>query len=153
MLALDQGTKWLVLHSLTLGETVPVLGSVLQITLVKNPGAAFSFASGSTWIFTLVSSTVVIALAVFAFRVRRPIHAIIVGILLGGAAGNLIDRLTREPGFGVGHVVDFIATPWLLPAIYNVADVAISASMVLFLAVSLRDGRRASSETDAAEPE
>ena len=52
------------------------------------------------------------------------------GLLLGGALGNLTDRLLREPGFGVGHVIDFIYTPWMLPAIYNVADIFIVTMMI-----------------------
>jgi signal peptidase II len=87
--------------------------------------------------------------------------AIVLGMLLGGALGNLVDRLFREPGFGRGHVVDFISTPWMMPAIYNVADSFICISMVLFvllviLGVNLDGSRTLSAqrqaEADAAEP-
>ena len=63
--------------------------------------------------------------------------AVLFGLLLGGLLGNLTDRLLREPGFGVGHVVDFIQIP-LLPAIFNMADVAIVSSMVLFIILTIR---------------
>ncbi|MBN9611940.1 MAG: signal peptidase II, partial [Actinobacteria bacterium] len=58
-------------------------------------------------------------------------------LLLGGVLGNLTDRLTRPPGFPVGHVIDFISTPWMIPAIYNVADIAIVSGMILFVLISL----------------
>ena len=68
--------------------------------------------------------------------------------------GNLTDRLLREPSFGLGHVIDFISTPWLIPAIYNVADIAIVSSMVLFMILTIRgvglDGIRESKRADAA---
>jgi len=59
------------------------------------------------------------------------------GLLLGGTLGNLTDRLLREPGFGSGHVIDFISTPWMMPAIYNVADMCIVSAMILFAWFSL----------------
>jgi signal peptidase II len=77
------------------------------------------------------------------------------GLLLGGVLGNLTDRLFREPSVGLGHVIDFISTPWIVPAIYNVADMSIVASMGLFLILTIRgiglDGKRASKQSDAGE--
>ena len=77
-----------------------------------------------------------------------------VGVLLGGLLGNLTDRLFRAPGFGVGHVVDFLQIP-LLPAIFNLADVAIVSSMVLFLILTIRgvglDGRRSHGDEEDDE--
>jgi signal peptidase II len=92
---------------------------------------------------------------VFARRIRSMWWAIVLGMLLGGALGNLLDRLFREPGFGRGHVVDFISTPWMMPAIYNIADSFICVSMVIFvllviLGVNL-DGTRAVSEKQRRE--
>ena len=167
VVTLDQVTKALVVAKLPEGVVVPVLGNALQFLSVRNPGAAFSFAVNMTWVFSLISAAVVVAIVVYARRIRSMWWAIVLGMLLGGALGNLSDRLFREPGFGRGHVVDFISTPWMMPAIYNVADSFICVSMVVFvllviLGVNL-DGTRAVSEkqqramadagaTDAAVP-
>ncbi|KQX06725.1 MULTISPECIES: signal peptidase II [unclassified Leifsonia] len=152
---LDQLSKFLVVSNLTEGETVPVLGPVLQLLFVRNSGAAFSLASGMTWIFTIIASLVIVFIIWFASRIRSKAWAVVFGLLLGGVLGNLTDRFLREPSFGMGHVIDFISTPWIVPAIYNVADMAIVSSMVLFLILTLRgiglDGSRPSK--DAADPE
>ena len=151
---LDQLSKFLVVTNLTEGEVVPVLGTVLQWQFVRNPGAAFSLASGMTWIFTILAAGVITFIVWFARRIRSIAWALVFGLLLGGVLGNLTDRLLREPSFGLGHVVDFISTPWMLPAIYNVADIAIVSSMVLFMILTIRgvglDGIRESKRTDAA---
>ncbi|MEB0289357.1 signal peptidase II, partial [Cryobacterium sp. 10C2] len=135
--ALDQTAKFLVVSSLTEGSTVRVLGDVLQWHYVRNPGAAFSLATGMTWIFTIIAAAVVVFIVIFAGRIRSLAWALVFGLLLGGVLGNLTDRLFREPSFGLGHVVDFITTPWLIPAIYNVADASIVTSMVIFMILTL----------------
>lgn len=144
--ALDQVTKLLIVSTMTEGELIRVFGTVLQFHFVKNPGAAFSIASGSTWIFSIAASAVTIFIIGFARRIRSIGWAVLFGMLLGGTAGNLTDRLFREPGFGVGHVVDFIQVAGF-PAIFNVADSFIVASMGLFVILTIRgvslDGRRA----------
>ncbi|MEY2848854.1 MAG: hypothetical protein RI885_1519 [Actinomycetota bacterium] len=141
----DQGTKLLVVQNLPLGQSVPVLGEVLQFFYVKNPGAAFSLASGYTWIFSIAASAVVVFIVVFARRIRSSAWAILFGMLLGGTLGNLVDRLFREPSFGLGHVVDFIQVIGF-PAVFNIADSFIVASMGLFIIVTVRgvhlDGSR-----------
>ncbi|NYD65957.1 signal peptidase II [Agromyces atrinae] len=151
---LDQLSKYLVVTNLTEGAVVEVFGSVLQWQFVRNPGAAFSIASGMTWIFTILAVGVIGFIIVFARRIRSIGWAVVFGLLLGGVLGNLTDRLVREPSFGQGHVIDFIYTPWMLPAIYNVADIAIVSSMGLFLILTLRgvglDGVRETKKT--AEP-
>lgn len=151
---LDQLSKFLVVTNLSEGEVVPVLGTVLQWQFVRNPGAAFSLASGMTWIFTILAAGVITFIVWFARRIRSLAWALVFGLLLGGVLGNLTDRLLREPSFGLGHVIDFISTPWLIPAIYNVADMAIVSSMVLFMILTIRgiglDGTR---ETKQALPE
>ncbi|MFJ3383280.1 MULTISPECIES: signal peptidase II [unclassified Curtobacterium] len=133
VVAADQVVKALVVANLPYGQVVPVLGGALQFLYVRNPGAAFSFAVNMTWVFSIVSAAVVVAIIVFARRIRSMWWAIVLGMLLGGALGNLSDRLFREPGFGQGHVVDFISTPWMMPAIYNIADSFICVSMVVFV--------------------
>jgi signal peptidase II len=101
---LDQLSKFLVVTNLTEGEVVPVLGTVLQWQFVRNPGAAFSLASGMTWIFTILAAGVITFIVWFARRIRSIAWALVFGLLLGGVLGNLTDRLLREPSFGLGHV-------------------------------------------------
>jgi signal peptidase II len=135
--AIDQGAKYLITTNLEIGHSLPVLGDLLQFHYVKNSGAAFSLASGFTWILSLVAAGVIVFIGIFAPRIRSLGWATMFGLVLGGALGNLTDRLFREPGFGTGHVVDFIQV-WGFPAIFNGADIAIVASMGLFILLSLR---------------
>ena len=144
--AADQIIKHLIVTQLHEGDLVPVLGQVLQLHYVTNSGAAFSLATGFTWILSVVAVGVVVVIVWFARRIRSLAWACVFGLVLGGAAGNLTDRLFREPGFGVGHVVDFIQV-WGFPAIFNIADSGIVVAMGLFLILSIRgiglDGRKA----------
>lgn len=149
--AFDQITKYLVVENLPLGKPVEVLGTVLQFFFVKNSGAAFSIASGATWIFSIAASAVTIFIIFFARRIRSLGWAILFGMLLGGTVGNLTDRLFREPSFGLGHVVDFIQVAGF-PAVFNIADSFIVASMGLFIILTIRgvglDGTRAAKTAD-----
>jgi signal peptidase II len=150
----DQLTKFLIVSNLTEGELVRVLGEVLQFHFVKNSGAAFSFASGSTWIFSIAASAVTVFIIGFSRRIRSVGWAVLFGMLLGGTTGNLTDRLFREPGFGVGHVVDFIQVIGF-PAIFNIADSFIVASMGLFIILTVRgvglDGKRSHGKAPASD--
>lgn len=150
----DQFTKFLVTTNLTVGESVPVIGNALVLYFVKNSGAAFSLGAGYTWIFSILAGIVVVVIIWFARRIRSLAWAVVFGMLLGGVLGNLTDRLFREPSFGLGHVVDFISTPWMLPAIYNVADICIVVSMALFILLTLfgvnLDGTRTTRASEAA---
>ncbi|MEO6944984.1 MAG: signal peptidase II [Lacisediminihabitans sp.] len=159
--SLDQIAKYFIVNTMTEGDEVKVLGEFLQFHFVKNSGAAFSFASGSTWIFSIAASAVTIFILLFAKRIRSFGWALLFGMLLGGTMGNLSDRLFRAPGFGVGHVVDFIQV-YGFPAIFNIADSFIVVSMGLFIILTLRgvalDGRTSvkksvhgASEPDSAE--
>jgi signal peptidase II len=144
--SLDQFTKHLIETNLTEGEVVPVLGNVLQWYFVRNPGAAFSMIADMTWILTIVATAVVVVIVVLARRIQSKWWALVFGLVLGGALGNLFDRLFRPPSFGEGHVVDFISTPWMMPAIYNVADIGVVVGMCLFVLLTILDvgldGRR-----------
>jgi signal peptidase II len=147
VLAADQLAKTLAIANLPPERVVRVFGDALQLYLVRNPGAAFSLGESVTWIFTIalaVVAGIIVYLAVT--RVRSRLWAVVLGLLLGGVLGNLSDRLLRAPGFPVGHVVDFISTPWMMPAIYNVADIFIVSMMIsvaLLVLVGLRlDGTR-----------
>ncbi|MGX5770853.1 signal peptidase II [Microbacterium trichothecenolyticum] len=137
VLAADQLAKYLALENLPYQEPVEVLGDFLSFYLTRNPGAAFSLGEEVTWIFTIALAAVAVVIAwLAATRVRSRLWAVALGLLLGGVLGNLTDRLFRDPGFGVGHVVDFINTPWMWffpgmsPAIYNVADIFIVCDMI-----------------------
>lgn len=135
VLAADQLSKYLALENLPLHEVVPVLGEFFSLYLVRNPGAAFSMGEEFTWIFTIALAVVAVAIGWLAVRrVQSRLWAVALGLLLGGVLGNLTDRLLRDPGFGIGHVVDFINTPWMWlwfpPAIYNVADIFIVSMMI-----------------------
>ena len=150
----DQLTKYLIVKNLVEGSQVDVIGQVLQFHFVKNSGAAFSIASGSTWIFSIAASAVTVFIVLFARRIRSLGWAVLFGMLLGGTAGNLTDRLFREPGFGVGHVVDFVQV-YGFPAIFNIADSFIVASMGLFIILTLRginlDGHKIERKTAVPE--
>ncbi len=135
--AVDQLAKFLVVENLTERQPVEVIGHLVQFYFVKNAGAAFSLGSGSTWIFAIIASAVALFIIVFAPRIRSLAWAALFGLLLGGNLGNLTDRLFREPGFGVGHVIDFIQVQYF-PAIFNVADIAIVASMGVFIILTVR---------------
>ena len=142
---IDRIAKILVVTNLPRGVPTQIAGRLLTFDYVENPGAAFSLASGSTWVFTVIAAVVAVAIIWFWRRIASGRWAVFFGLLLGGTIGNLFDRLTRPPGFGIGHVVDFIEIP-ILPAIFNLADVAIVSSMCLFVALTLMgiglDGRR-----------
>lgn len=135
----DQLTKLWVVAELPLGQQFPVIPGLLWWQHIRNSGAAFSLGSDFTWIFTVVMA-VVVAFIVFTVRkVRHTFWAVGLGLVLGGASGNLTDRLFREPSFGQGHVVDFIAMPNF--AIFNLADcgVVVGIAVIMILILGDRD--------------
>ncbi|MBW8763093.1 MAG: signal peptidase II [Microbacterium sp.] len=146
VLAADQFVKYLTVANLPVEEPVPVLGEFLQLYFIRNSGAAFSLGSEVTWIFTIALTVVAVVIIWKASGLQSRLWAVVLGCLLGGVLGNLTDRLFREPGFGVGHVVDMISMPWMLPAIFNVADIFIVTGMIsvaLLVVFGLRfDGTR-----------
>lgn len=146
MLAADQYVKHLTIEHLPPQEAVPVLGEFLQLFYIRNSGAAFSIGAGMTWIFTIALAVVAAVIVWKTLGVRSRLWAVVLGCLLGGVLGNLTDRLLRAPGFAVGHVVDMISMPWMIPAIFNVADVFIVTGMIsvaLLVVVGLQlDGTR-----------
>lgn len=130
VILVDQLTKAIALENLEMYTPVPVIGDLLHFTLAFNDRAAFSLGGASTWVFTIISSAVTLALLWFGPRFRTRGWLILGGLALGGVTGNLIDRLFREPGFPNGHVVDFIQIPFNFP-IFNIADMAICTAAFL----------------------
>lgn len=138
-IALDQFTKDLVLALLIKNHPVPFIGEIVQWHLVENDSAAFSMGWGMTWIFTLLSSLAVLGGLYLIRKVHSKSWAIMLGVALGGVSGNLIDRLTRDPGFPNGHVIDFISIPFNFP-IFNVADMCIFFVAVITVIRTMRGG-------------
>lgn len=104
----DQVTKAWALDSLHNGRQIPLLGDFITLQLVHNPGAAFSLGASTTWFFTLLAFVILAFLAYGLWRMNSASSAGAIGLLMGGAIGNLIDRLSQPPSFGQGHVIDFI---------------------------------------------
>lgn len=132
----DIGTKLLVVARLEGKEPIELLGGAVTLAVSRNSGAAFSFAEGATVVFTLVAVGVAVFIVRTLPRLRSSAWAVTLGLLLGGAVGNLVDRLTRAPGIGRGAVVDFISVPHF--ATFNVADSAITVGAVLAVLLSLK---------------
>ncbi|SED88189.1 signal peptidase II [Ruania alba] len=159
VLVLDQATKQWALATIAEGEYHPLLGDLLGVSLVFNSGAAFSLAEGATWLFTIAAVVVAVVIVKVARRLGSLSWAIALGALLGGNLGNLGDRLFRDPGFAVGHVVDFINYGGYF--VGNVADIAIVLSagaiaVLSFRGIGLSGARSGASatpaDTDDGEP-
>ncbi|MCC3264509.1 signal peptidase II [Arthrobacter gengyunqii] len=148
-LGIDQLTKWWVESTMTLGQVTDVLPPLLRWHYILNPGAAFSIGTDYTWVFTIIMAGVCGFLVYLMLKVRSVSWAVALGLVLGGAAGNLTDRLFREPSFGQGHVVDFIALPNF--AIFNIADTCVVSGVILVCLLTLRgvglDGAQTPSDT------
>lgn len=146
VVALDQGSKYLVLSRLSFGSSVPAIGRVVSITAVRNPGGAFGLFQSWAGLLTLIT---IAAIVIIAFLIRRrtalpALLGIALALQLGGAAGNLVDRVR------FGYVVDFIdLRVW---PVFNIADSAITAGMVL-LAYYLffHEGRRSGADAAASD--
>jgi signal peptidase II len=157
VLALDLGSKLLVVATVERGADIRLLGGALYLTHTRNTGAAFSFAEGFTVVFTLIAVAVAVVIVRTARRLFSTGWAVALGLVLGGAVGNLIDRVFREPGFLRGGVVDFIsvfAPDGEFYPIFNVADSAIVCGGILGVVLALRgiefDGTR-STGNDAGD--
>ncbi len=161
VLAADASTKAIVVAHLREDEPVHLIGNVLMLWLTRNPGAAFSVGTGQTIVFTVIAFGVIVAIARTARRLRSLGWAIALGLLLGGAMGNLVDRIARAPGLFRGDVVDWIAVTTHYP-IFNLADSAIVCGGILTVLLAMLgyrlDGTRGDSApvkaaTDATAPD
>ena len=155
VLTVDVVTKVLAVMLLTPGRPVPIIGDTVTWTLVRNSGAAFSMATGYTWVLTLVAIGVVAGIIWMGRRLVSPWWALGLGMILGGAVGNLIDRFFRSPGPLRGHVVDFLSVGWW--PVFNVADSAVVGGAILLVVLSFLGydfdnpgRRRPGAEPDAA---
>ncbi len=149
----DQLTKAWASANLKPGQPRELVGSVLQLNLIRNSGAAFSIATGATWVLTLIASAVVVFILFTVRRLGSRGWALALGLLLGGSLGNLTDRVFRPPGPGRGHVVDFLQLPNF--PVFNIGDSAIVTAAALIGLLAFRginvDGTRAVDHTP--EPE
>lgn len=152
VLAADLITKILAVALIEPGDPVEIIGDTVTFKLVRNSGAAFSMATGYTWILTIVALAVVAGIIRYSNRLGSIWWALGLGLVLGGAVGNLIDRIFRAPGPLRGHVVDFMSVGWW--PVFNVADSAVVCGAVLLVGLTLFgfefDGTRVSKKDSAA---
>ncbi|HZZ49125.1 MAG TPA: signal peptidase II [Pseudonocardia sp.] len=156
VLAIDLATKILAVTHLEWQPPRPILGGLIYLQVIRNPGAAFGMVTGMTWLLTLVAVGVVVAIVRVAGRLRSRGWTVALGLVLGGALGNLTDRLLRYPGVFRGWVVDMISVikpngaAW---PIFNLADSAICVGGVLLVLLALvgieLDGSRTQRRRDS----
>jgi signal peptidase II len=136
VILLDLATKAWAVARLENQSEIKVIGEFLKFSFVRNPGAAFSFGTSVTWVFTLIAIAVSITILLISKSVTNKQWAIALGALLGGAVGNLIDRVFRSPEIFHGHVVDFILVPNF--PMFNVSDSAVVLSAIAMVILSFR---------------
>ncbi|GAA3132499.1 signal peptidase II [Streptomyces rectiviolaceus] len=134
--ALDLTTKMIVVAKLEHHEPIEIIGDWLQFNAIRNAGAAFGMGEAFTVIFTCIAAAVIVVIARLARKLYSMPWAIALGMLLGGALGNLTDRIFRAPGVFEGAVVDFIAPKGF--AVFNLADSAIVCGGFLIVILSFR---------------
>ncbi|QNG39366.1 signal peptidase II [Geodermatophilaceae bacterium NBWT11] len=160
--ALDLVTKLVVVATIEPAENIRTLGGLLYLTNYRNTGAAFSFAEGATVVFSLIAVVIAVVIVRVARRLFSLGWAVALGLVLGGALGNLVDRVFRDPGFLRGGVVDFLSVfgpngqVW---PIFNVADSSIVCGGILGAVLAIRgiefDGSRGKdprTDDDGPEP-
>ena len=132
---IDLGTKVWAEKVLSSRANIEILGSFLQLTFIRNSGAAFSIGAGKTIIFTIFALMVLILITRYAPQLTSRGWAMVCGLVLGGILGNLTDRIFRAPSFLQGHVIDWIQLPrW---PVFNVADSAIVIAAVIALILTI----------------
>jgi signal peptidase II len=154
----DLITKIIAVAFIEPGDPVEIIGDTVTFKLVRNSGAAFSMATGYTWILTIVALAVVAGIIRYSNRLGSIWWALGLGLVLGGALGNLIDRIFRAPGPLRGHVVDFMSIGWW--PVFNIADSAVVCGAVLLVGLTLfgfefdgtRTGKNAPTGSDTDVP-
>lgn len=144
VLLLDQLTKWFILHRMSLYESIPLWDDVFHITSHRNRGAAFGILQDQQWLFIIVTTVVVVGIIVYLIRLRgqQPLMGWSLALILGGAIGNLIDRVR------MGEVVDFLDFRLINYPIFNVADSAIVIGVGIMIWITLRNPQ----DADEREP-
>ncbi|MFB7932228.1 MULTISPECIES: signal peptidase II [Streptomyces] len=134
--ALDLSTKMIVVAKLEHHPPIEIIGDWLKFEAIRNAGAAFGFGEAFTVIFTMIAAAVIVVIARLARKLYSLPWALALGLLLGGALGNLTDRIFRAPGVFEGAVVDFIAPKHF--AVFNLADSAIVCGGILIVLLSFK---------------
>jgi signal peptidase II len=141
IVAADQATKHCALNRLSNARTIDLIGS-LRFNLAFNKGMAFSQATGAGPIIGALAFVVIIVIVLWLRRNAQGLAGVAAGLIVGGATGNLIDRLLRGDAWLRGAVVDFIDLQWW--PIFNIADAAISTGAVLMIVASVRASKSTS---------
>ena len=134
---LDLATKIWAVNNLSFKSNIKVFGEFFQLTLIRNPGAAFSFATGATIFLSLFSLVVMVVVLYYSPKITSRGWAVVLGLVLGGILGNMVDRIFREPGVLRGHVIDWLQLPnW---PVFNIADMAIVTAALLSMVLTARN--------------
>lgn len=139
VIALDQASKYLIVKNMELGESIEVIGNFLHITSHRNTGAAWGILEGQMWLFYLIT-VIVVAVLVYYMQKMSRMHILVgtsLGLMLGGAIGNFIDRVFHK------EVVDFVDTNifgYDFP-VFNVADSALTVGVILLMIFMLFEER------------
>jgi signal peptidase II len=134
---LDLATKIWAVNNLSYKSNIKIIGEFFQLTFVRNSGAAFSFAAGATIFLSLFGLIVMSAIFYYSPQITSRGWAVVLGLVLGGILGNLVDRIFREPGLLRGHVIDWMQLPnW---PVFNIADTAIVTAAVISMVLTAKN--------------
>ena len=134
---LDLATKIWAVNNLSYKSNIKVIGEFFQLTFVRNSGAAFSFAAGATIFLSIFGLIVMSAILYYSPQITSQGWAVVLGLVLGGILGNMVDRIFREPGVLRGHVIDWMQLPnW---PVFNIADSAIVSAAVIAMVLTARN--------------
>lgn len=134
---LDLATKIWAVNNLSYKSNIKVIGDFFQLTFVRNSGAAFSFAAGATIFLSIFGLIVMSAILYYSPQITSRGWAVVLGLVLGGILGNMVDRIFREPGVLRGHVIDWMQLPnW---PVFNIADTAIVSAAVIAMVLTARN--------------
>ena len=136
LVAADQAVKFFVVSSMRLGESIPVMAGIFHVTYIENPGAAFGMFANQRWAFIVAGVAVILAAVAMYRRLIRESAMVRWGaaLLLGGAAGNLIDRVR------LGRVIDFL--DFRVWPVFNIADIGICVGVACLIYALTRDGEK-----------
>ncbi|MBB5354956.1 signal peptidase II [Anoxybacillus mongoliensis] len=148
VIVIDQWTKWLVVRYMELGESIPIIENVLYMTSHRNRGAAWGMLQGQFWLFYVITLVVVVGIVIYIQRLQptQRLFGIALGLMLGGALGNFIDRVFRK------EVVDFVHTyifNYSFP-IFNVADAALTIGVALMFIYTWIEEKQRKGMSDGA---